>query len=349
MLILTNKTNTEMTLTKNEIITLKHLADGDQHNDTPLSLTTPQFISALESLKAKDMVRACINYGKVLSSEIDTLGIAALDDLAEEALDNDAPLFNEKEEKVLLYLGDGKSHSTAPTGMTKFIFKQVCRLLERKELVETYEKKNGWEVCITDNGKDAVEYIKKEKSRHLSPLQATLLKLLCNNELISNIQTYSPFNMYSVEELYNEFLPLKEKNMIVFFSDKSGGPRSLTHMKIMDEGRIALRKYKEKHPEANLLQQQPNQNIINDEDKKLIDNLEPYCDTRETAEQLAQTLRRLTSNMQVTNLINNMLASEKIKEGFAKGKLHKILHDAGIYKAKKSNWNTKVKNYKNQL
>lgn len=336
-----NETN--MTLTKNEIITLQHLADGDQHDEKPLWLTNSQFIAALKSLKEKGMVRAFVNYGEVISSEITELGLAALDDMMEEELSEGQPLFTKEEMAVLTLLGDECGHSKGPEGMMTYQFKQVCRLLERKELVDICDAKDGWVASITEDGLDALEFIREEKKKQLTPLQATLLDLLCNNAVISNIQTFSPFNMYSVEELYNEFLPLKEMKMINFFSDKSGGPRSLTHMKIMDEGRIALRKYKEKHPEAKAIQHSP---ISNEEDQKLIDDLEKYCDTRETAEQLVSTLRKLTTDPQITDLINAMVDSGRIREGFVKCDLYKILHDADIYKAGEGNWRKHVKNYK---
>lgn len=68
-------------LTRNEILTLKLLADGEQHDEAPEGLTDAQFYVALKSLKEKGMVYAAfITGGEVCSSQIKTEGRAALDD-----------------------------------------------------------------------------------------------------------------------------------------------------------------------------------------------------------------------------------------------------------------------------
>lgn len=69
-------------LTKNEIITLKHLADGQQHNDAPSSLSEAQYYMALKSLKSKGMVFAAFCEGEeVEDAQIKKSGQAVLDDL----------------------------------------------------------------------------------------------------------------------------------------------------------------------------------------------------------------------------------------------------------------------------
>ena len=71
-----------MNLSKNEIITLEHLSDGQDHDDAPKGLTDAQFYTALKSLQAKQMVRAAfITGGEVCSSHILNPGQAALDDM----------------------------------------------------------------------------------------------------------------------------------------------------------------------------------------------------------------------------------------------------------------------------
>lgn len=69
-------------LTKNEIITLKHLADGKQHDEAPSTLSEAQFYTALKSLKSRDMVYAAFCEGEeVEASQIKKSGQAALDDM----------------------------------------------------------------------------------------------------------------------------------------------------------------------------------------------------------------------------------------------------------------------------
>lgn len=70
------------TLTKNEIITLKHLADGQQHNDAPSTLSEAQFYVALKSLQTKGLVLAAFCEGEeVEASQIKKSGQAVLDDM----------------------------------------------------------------------------------------------------------------------------------------------------------------------------------------------------------------------------------------------------------------------------
>ena len=64
-----------------QVVVLKHLADGEQHEETPAGLTDAQFSVALSELKACDMVKVNVDeVGKVISSQIKTKGRAALDD-----------------------------------------------------------------------------------------------------------------------------------------------------------------------------------------------------------------------------------------------------------------------------
>lgn len=67
---------------RNQISTLKHLADGQEHADAPNGLTEAQFFVALKSLQVKDMVFATFSSeNKVISSRIKISGRAALDDM----------------------------------------------------------------------------------------------------------------------------------------------------------------------------------------------------------------------------------------------------------------------------
>lgn len=71
----------EYIFTKQEIKVLKHLADGQQHNEAPAELSDAQFYSALKSLKEKDMVYASfLTGGEVCSSQIKPEGRAALEE-----------------------------------------------------------------------------------------------------------------------------------------------------------------------------------------------------------------------------------------------------------------------------
>ena len=72
----------EYIFSKKKLVVLKHLADGEQHEEAPAGLTEAQFSVALSELKAYDMVKVNVDeVGKVVSSQIKIKGLAALDDL----------------------------------------------------------------------------------------------------------------------------------------------------------------------------------------------------------------------------------------------------------------------------
>lgn len=73
-----------------QVVVLKHLADGEQHEKAPANLSDALFYAALKSLKAKDMVSASfLAGGEVVSSQITEKGSAALD------------IFIRKEKKII--------------------------------------------------------------------------------------------------------------------------------------------------------------------------------------------------------------------------------------------------------
>lgn len=71
----------EYIFSKLKVRVLKHLADGEQHEEAPAGLTDAHSV-ALSELKAYDMVKVNVDeVGEVISSQIKTKGRAALDDL----------------------------------------------------------------------------------------------------------------------------------------------------------------------------------------------------------------------------------------------------------------------------
>lgn len=70
----------EYIFSKLKVRVLKHLADGEQHEEAPAGLTDAQYSVALSELKACDMVKVNVDeVGEVISSQIKTKGRAALD------------------------------------------------------------------------------------------------------------------------------------------------------------------------------------------------------------------------------------------------------------------------------
>ena len=73
-----------------QVVVLKHLADGEQHEKAAANLSEALFYSTLKSLKAKDMVSASfLAGGEVCSSQITKNGSAALE------------IFRRKEKKII--------------------------------------------------------------------------------------------------------------------------------------------------------------------------------------------------------------------------------------------------------
>ena len=77
-------------LTNLQVVVLKHLADGEQHEKAAANLSEALFYSTLKSLKAKDMVSASfLAGGEVCSFQITKKGSAALE------------IFRRKEKKII--------------------------------------------------------------------------------------------------------------------------------------------------------------------------------------------------------------------------------------------------------
>lgn len=82
--------NMEYIFSKLKVRVLKHLADGEQHEEAPAGLTDAQVRVALSELKACDMVKVNVDeVGEVCSSQITKKGSAALE------------IFKRKEKKII--------------------------------------------------------------------------------------------------------------------------------------------------------------------------------------------------------------------------------------------------------
>lgn len=82
--------NMEYIFSKLKVRVLEHLADGEQHEESPAGLTDAQVRVALSELKACDMVKVNVNeVGEVVSSQITKNGSAALE------------IFRRKEKKII--------------------------------------------------------------------------------------------------------------------------------------------------------------------------------------------------------------------------------------------------------
>lgn len=164
-----------ISLTKNEILTLKHLADGKQHDEAPSTLSEAQFYVALESLKEKDMVYAAFGEGEeVVASQIKKSGQAALEDM------------KSAERRILrrLVTDEGLTQDqfdllqyAKRTGSCENIFdipgddykEQICIPLFQDKLIQRDHEHNRKDILIlTRTGQQMVERIEDELYAQLS-------------------------------------------------------------------------------------------------------------------------------------------------------------------------------------
>lgn len=146
-------------LTNLQVVVLKHLADGEQHEKAAANLSEALFYSTLKSLKAKDMVSASfLAGGEVCSFQITKKGSAALE------------IFRRKEKKIirnalkefdlnheqLRLLNNAKTESIIETSDNQ----NPIYFLSKKG----YLKKHAFLGChrswvITEEGKDVLDEI----------------------------------------------------------------------------------------------------------------------------------------------------------------------------------------------
>ena len=142
-----------------QVVVLKHLADGEQHEKAPAGMSDAMYYAALKSLKAKDMVSASfLAGGEVCSFQITKKGSAALE------------IFRRKEKKIirnalkefdlnheqLRLLNNAKTESIIETSDNQ----NPIYFLSKKG----YLKKHAFLGChrswvITEEGKDVLDEI----------------------------------------------------------------------------------------------------------------------------------------------------------------------------------------------
>lgn len=162
-------------LTKNEIITLKHLADGQQHKDTPSAISDAQFYMALKSLQAKDMVYAGFCEGGVVEScMIITAGQAVLDDMRSverrilwNLLDNEG-LTQDQFDLLQYAMKTGKCENIFDIPWNDYK-EQILLQLDHDKLIQTsYDQNEKIIKILTRLGQQKIERIEDELYNLLS-------------------------------------------------------------------------------------------------------------------------------------------------------------------------------------
>ena len=141
-----------------QVVVLKHLADGEQHEKAAANLSEALFYSTLKSLKAKDMVSASfLAGGEVCSFQITKKGSAALE------------IFRRKEKKIirnalkefdlnheqLRLLNNAKTESIIETSDIHYSIHSLHKKGYLKQVL--YGCNRHW--VITEEGKDVLDEI----------------------------------------------------------------------------------------------------------------------------------------------------------------------------------------------
>lgn len=244
-------------LTRTERITLLSLKEDDFIKDgAPKGITRNQYIVACKSLNKKGLARvAAVEGGDLEYAKLNTEGLALCDDLKElsnQTVSHDIPL-SENALKVLELLCSDTSDNEIPEGMLECEYVDALRMLQDRGFITIGRSFNNYVISLQKNCIRDFNIIKKRRENNLTPLQAELLyklSFLKRNETIDEIQTIEPFNELSDEEVYQSFNPLRTSGYIDFFGeDPALGMELPMYFKITNQGRNALRLYKEKHPE----------------------------------------------------------------------------------------------------
>lgn len=238
-----------MQLDKTEVKILEFLADGKIHDDCPNILKKEQYYLACRSLFDKKLIKAAwYDGGRCDSVKIQTTGLGMLQEMNDkehEKLTINNP-YTKAELDVLDFAGRPKREERMPSGMFPYVYNNAIQSLESQGLVT---HNDDYYVYLTDNGRKEWEVLPMYMNYELTELQVKLLELLVvqsPNAKIPDIKKYEPFNLYSDNELYVEFAPLKENSLIIFFGDDGIRTEKISHFMITPRGRVALREYKKK-------------------------------------------------------------------------------------------------------
>lgn len=166
--------------TNNEIVALLHLADGEQHNDAPASITNPQYYTALKSLNDCGMVYAAfIEGGEAEAAMLTMAGQAAVDDIKLEQKRTLRKILKEKDLTLdqydLLSLAakgsvDYNNNSVLANSDTEQGFRNIVFLpLEQKNLLYIGLSRYQYtEIIISRLGRQLIEEIEDELYNQLA-------------------------------------------------------------------------------------------------------------------------------------------------------------------------------------
>jgi len=214
-----------MNLSKNEIITLKHLSDGQQHNLPPSGLSDAQFYATLKTLKERGMVYAAFEEGgAVVSSQIEREGKAVLDDMLDEEKRIKKQVLKEynitfdQYEILKRTKNDGRLPLSYENMDSETYKKTIWSPLLHHNHLDREDNDNGsFHIAITHSGKRLLEDIDKEVVYRLSKNDGEN----CNDEskigVHNDLQTFEEDEQEIIKHLTDICYGTKD-NAIVYYT-----------------------------------------------------------------------------------------------------------------------------------
>jgi hypothetical protein len=318
-------------LTNLQVVVLKHLADGEQHEEAPAGLTDAQFKVALSELKACDMVKVNVDeVGEVISSQIKTKGRAALDNW-------------ESLEKAML------NHILEEKKLTKYSYEILVYYKKNTEkLKNIFEgEKTNREILAIAKSLLKLKLLACERDTHDLYTTDEGLQLLDDIEYLLDKERATWYESKSMENTHDSVTnniihldPKSRKNMkkfIIttcnygFYKDENGKPYNLED--VMNAYALFLGDDKFKDYSS----------LVNKsgelEDKELIDELLPifYNSVPDVISFLGE-IDGISNNPEIVKVAADYVNNRKISEQSSRSDLWKVLKKHGLYKPSYSNW-----------
>ncbi len=214
-------------LTKSELITLKHLYDGEQKKDKPEGISDAQFCTALDSLKIKGMVKAIFGSGhEVVACQIEKSGIAVIDDLKDEEKRILRAVLKEHEltlDQYTLLVNTKQGGKVIPLpNYTSDLFRKLVfnPLYGKMLLMRDPNDQYKTTVIISKNGEQLIEEIEDEVYTRISMNNSKVSDLEYSNlkNQISSLESQLENSGERIQELEQN-----EKNGRTYHYEKSRG------------------------------------------------------------------------------------------------------------------------------
>lgn len=314
-----------------QVVVLKHLADGEQHEEAPAGLTEAQFSVALSELKAYDMVKVNVDeVGEVVSSQIKIKGLAALDDL-------------ESLEKAML------NHILEKKKLTKYSYEILVYYKKNTEKLKNIfegEKTNREIVAIAKSLLKLKLLANKRDSPDLY-ITDEGLQLLEDIDYLLDKERDTWYKSKSMENTHdcvtNNIIhldPKSRKNMMKFiittcnngyYKDENGKPYNLED--VMNAYALFLGDDKFKDYSS----------LVNKsgelENKELINELLPiFYNSVPDVISFLEEIDGISNNPEIVKVAADYVNNRKISKQSSRSDLWKVLKKYGLYEPSLTNW-----------